>query len=207
VLVQIECDDRGHIPDNVFHAIRSTPKVTGFVGGQTPTPLTPQEVDQIVHHVAEAAEKPKPKFSYAAGETVRIQSGPFQSFTGKVGEVNAQGDGDNLRTLNTGGAELPGCRESNVYGRGIMAKKISGYIKLQVPAGKANPAPPIGPALGQHGVNIMEFCKQFNAKTANAGDLKIPVVITVFSDRSFTFITKTPPAGDLIKKAVGIDKG
>ena len=88
-----------------------------------------------------------------------------------------------------------------------MAKKITGYIKLQVPAGKANPAPPIGPALGQHGVNIMEFCKQFNAKTANAGDLKIPVVITVFSDRSFTFITKTPPAGDLIKKAVGIDKG
>jgi len=88
-----------------------------------------------------------------------------------------------------------------------MAKKITGYIKLQVPAGKANPAPPIGPALGQHGVNIMEFCKQFNAKTANAGDLKIPVVITVFSDRSFTFITKTPPAGDLIKKVVGIDKG
>jgi transcriptional antiterminator NusG len=88
VLVQIECDDKGHIPDNVFHAIRSTPKVTGFVGGQSPTPLTPQEVDQIVHHVAEAAEKPKPKFSYAAGETVRIKSGPFQSFTGKVEEVN-----------------------------------------------------------------------------------------------------------------------
>ena len=88
VLVQIECDERGHIPDNVFHAIRSTPKVTGFVGGQSPTPLTPQEVDQIVHHVAEAAEKPKPKFSYAAGETVRIKSGPFQSFTGKVEEVN-----------------------------------------------------------------------------------------------------------------------
>ncbi len=88
-----------------------------------------------------------------------------------------------------------------------MAKKITGYIKLQVPAGKANPAPPIGPALGQHGVNIMEFCKQFNAKTANAGDLKIPVVITVYSDRSFTFITKTPPAGDLIKKTVGIERG
>ncbi|MBI3653181.1 MAG: 50S ribosomal protein L11 [Acidobacteria bacterium] len=88
-----------------------------------------------------------------------------------------------------------------------MAKKITGYIKLQVPAGKANPAPPIGPALGQHGVNIMEFCKAFNAKTANMGDLKIPVVITVFADRSFTFITKTPPATDLIKKAIGLDKG
>ena len=88
-----------------------------------------------------------------------------------------------------------------------MAKKITAYIKLQVPAGKANPAPPIGPALGQHGVNIMEFCKAFNAKTANVGDLKIPVVITVYADRSFTFITKTPPATDLIKKAIGLDKG
>ncbi|HXG95264.1 MAG TPA: 50S ribosomal protein L11 [Blastocatellia bacterium] len=88
-----------------------------------------------------------------------------------------------------------------------MAKKISAYIKLQVPAGKANPAPPIGPALGQHGVNIMEFCKAFNAKTANMGDVNIPVVITVYADRSFTFITKTPPAADLIKKAVGIEKG
>jgi large subunit ribosomal protein L11 len=88
-----------------------------------------------------------------------------------------------------------------------MAKKITAYIKLQVPAGKANPAPPIGPALGQHGVNIMEFCKAFNAKTANAGDLKIPVVITVYADRSFTFVTKTPPAADLIKKEINLDKG
>ncbi|HET9529232.1 MAG TPA: 50S ribosomal protein L11 [Blastocatellia bacterium] len=88
-----------------------------------------------------------------------------------------------------------------------MAKKITAYIKLQVPAGKANPAPPIGPALGQHGVNIMEFCKAFNAKTANMGDVNIPVVITVYADRSFTFITKTPPAADLLKKAAGIDKG
>ncbi|HEX9919183.1 MAG TPA: 50S ribosomal protein L11 [Pyrinomonadaceae bacterium] len=89
-----------------------------------------------------------------------------------------------------------------------MAKKITGYIKLQVPAGKANPAPPIGPALGQHGVNIMEFCKAFNAKTAQADpDMKIPVVITVYADRSFTFETKTPPAADLLKKAAGVSKG
>ncbi len=92
--------------------------------------------------------------------------------------------------------------------RNYMAKKITGYIKLQVPAGKANPAPPIGPALGQHGVNIMEFCKQFNAKTAQMDpDMKIPVVITVYGDRSFTFETKTPPAADLIRKASGIPKG
>ena len=87
-----------------------------------------------------------------------------------------------------------------------MAKKIEGYIKVQIPAGKANPSPPIGPALGQHGVNIMEFCKQFNARTqAQAKDeVTIPVVITVYSDRSFTFITKTPPAAILIKKAAGL---
>ena len=86
-----------------------------------------------------------------------------------------------------------------------MAKKVEGYIKLQIPAGKATPAPPVGPALGQHGVNIVEFTKQFNAQTADKGDLIIPVVITVYADRSFSFITKTPPAAVLIKKACGIE--
>lgn len=86
-------------------------------------------------------------------------------------------------------------------------KKITGYIKLQIPAGQANPAPPIGPALGQKGVNIMEFCKQFNAKTQASQGLIIPVVITVFSDKSFTFITKTPPASVLLVKAAKIEKG
>ena len=88
-----------------------------------------------------------------------------------------------------------------------MAKEITGKIKLQIPAGKANPAPPVGPALGQHGVNIMEFCKAFNAKTQKIGDTIVPVIITVYSDRSFTFITKTPPAAELLKKAAGIVKG
>jgi large subunit ribosomal protein L11 len=86
-------------------------------------------------------------------------------------------------------------------------KKVTAFIKLQVPAGKANPSPPVGPALGQHGVNIMQFCKEFNARTAQQGDLIIPVVITVYSDRSFSFITKTPPAAVLLKKAAGIEKG
>ena len=86
-----------------------------------------------------------------------------------------------------------------------MAKKITGYVKLQIPAGKATPAPPVGPALGQHGVNIMGFCKGFNEKTAKQAGLIIPVVITVYQDRSFTFITKTPPAAVLIKKACGIE--
>ena len=89
-----------------------------------------------------------------------------------------------------------------------MAKKVAAYIKLQVPAGAANPSPPVGPALGQHGVNIMEFCKTFNARTQGMENgMPIPVVITVYSDRSFTFITKTPPAAVLLKKAAGIPKG
>ena len=88
-----------------------------------------------------------------------------------------------------------------------MAKKIQSYIKLQIPAGKANPSPPVGPALGQHGVNIMDFCKAFNAKTQSEGDMIIPVVITVYNDRSFSFITKTPPASVLLFKAAGLQKG
>src|SRR6187431_3646835 len=88
-----------------------------------------------------------------------------------------------------------------------MAKKITGYIKLQIPGGKATPAPPVGPALGQRGVNIMEFCKQFNAQTQAQQGLIIPVIITVYADRSFTFITKTPPASILLKRAAGIEKG
>jgi len=86
-------------------------------------------------------------------------------------------------------------------------KKVTAIIKLQCPAGKANPAPPVGPALGQHGLNIMQFCKEFNARTAKDGDLIIPVLITAYADRSFTFITKTPPASILLKKAAKIDKG
>ncbi len=88
-----------------------------------------------------------------------------------------------------------------------MAKKVQGYIKLQIPAGKATPAPPVGPALGQHGVNIVQFTKEFNARTADKGDLIIPVVITVYADRSFTFITKTPPAAVLLKKACNLQSG
>jgi len=88
-----------------------------------------------------------------------------------------------------------------------MAKKVTGQIKLQIPAGKANPSPPVGPALGQHGVNIMEFCKQFNAKTQAQDGMITPVVITVYADRSFSFVTKTPPAAVLVLKAAGVQKG
>lgn len=88
-----------------------------------------------------------------------------------------------------------------------MARQVTGEVKLQIPAGKANPAPPVGPALGQHGINIMEFCKAFNAKTQHQEGIIVPVVVTIYSDRSFAFVTKTPPASDLLKKAAGIIKG
>ena len=88
-----------------------------------------------------------------------------------------------------------------------MAKKIRAYVKLQIPAGKATPAPPIGPALGQHGVAIMNFCKEYNERTQSMAGQIVPVVITVYEDRSFTFVTKTPPAADLLRKAAGVDKG
>ena len=88
-----------------------------------------------------------------------------------------------------------------------MAKKVQGYIKLQIPAGKANPSPPVGPALGQRGVNIMDFCKQFNAKTEKAGDTVVPVIITVYQDRSFSFVTKSPPVSVLLKKALNLKSG
>ena len=88
-----------------------------------------------------------------------------------------------------------------------MAKKITGYVKLQIPAGEATPAPPVGPALGQHGINMMAFLKEYNERTANQAGMVIPALITIFEDRSFSFVTKTPPAADLIKKAAGIEKG
>ena len=88
-----------------------------------------------------------------------------------------------------------------------MAKKVIGFIKLQIPAGKANPAPPVGPALGQHGVNIMEFVKEYNGRTANQGGTIVPVHLTVYEDRSFTFVTRTPPASDMLRRAAGVEKG
>ena len=105
------------------------------------------------------------------------------------------------------GCAIPQCIYCIIIGGATMAKKVEGYIKLQIPAGKATPAPPVGPALGQHGVNIVEFTKQFNARTADKGDVIIPVVITVYADRSFSFITKTPPAAVLLKKACNLKSG
>ena len=200
--------------------------------GQQPTPLSEEEVQHIVYKVADSREKPKLKVKFEKNESVRITEGPFASFTGIVDEVNE--DRETLKVMVTifgrstpvelgvqpGGESgyvtlAPVASESyrDTEAREIkedsMAKKVTGYVKLQIAAGKATPAPPVGPALGQAQINIMEFCKQFNARTnqKEMEGLIIPVVVSVYSDRSFTFITKTPPASILLKRAAGIAKG
>ena len=213
-----------HMTDHAWHVVKNTPKVTGFVGaGAKPTPLTREEVDQILNQVTEAAEKPKPRYSFEKGDQVRINEGPFTSFNGVVDEVNidaqhAQGDGDDFRPLDAGrtgffaGREAVALRRySCSRGRTCDSKQYGeesqAMVKLQIAAGKATPAPPVGTALGPHGVNIMDFCKNFNAKTAKDEGLIIPVVVTVYADRSYSFITKTPPASILLKRAANLAKG
>ena len=239
ILVEIETEDGSDgkkIPDATWHLVRNTPKVTGFVGsGNRPVPLSQEEVDQIFNQVKESIEKPKPKYTFERGESVRIIDGPFSNFQGVVEEVNL--DRNTLKVMVTiFGRSTPveldflqveklledearseaGFTPAEREGSGErdaappkekFMKKVVGQIKLQIPAGKATPAPPVGPALGQAGVNIMDFCKAFNAKTQKDEGLIIPVVITVYADRSYTFITKTPPVAVLIKREAGIAKG
>ena len=188
--------------------MKNTPKVTGFVGsGNRPVPLSQEEADQIFIQVKESIEKPKPKYTFERGEGVRIIDGPFSNFQGVVEEVNL--DRNTLKVMVTiFGRSTPVELDFLQVEKLVKSmKKVVGQIKLQIPAGKATPAPPVGPALGQAGVNIMDFCKAFNAKTAKDEGLIIPVVITVYADRSYTFITKTPPVAVLIKREAGIAKG
>ena len=217
-----------NMSDHAWHVVKNTPKVTGFVGaGAKPTPLSKDEVEQILSRCKTAAEKPKPKYMFEKGEQVRINEGPVHQLQrrGRRSEPrqeHAEGDGDDLRPLDARGTRLPAGGEdlatehadrSRSWRDGPrwldrnMAKKIQALVKLQIAAGKATPAPPVGTALGPQGVNIMDFCKNFNAKTAKDEGLIIPVVVTVYADRSYSFITKTPPAPVLLKRAANIAKG
>ena len=185
--------------------------------------------------MTEAAEKPKPKYTFEKGDQVRINEGPFTSFNGVVDEVNL--DRNTLKVMVTifgrvdagrigffaGGETVVASFQLAASARSeltaaswqleltassrIMAKKVQAMVKLQIAAGKATPAPPVGTALGPHGVNIMDFCKNFNAKTSKDEGLIIPVVVTVYADRSYSFITKTPPASVLLKRAANLAKG
>ena len=170
----------------------------------------------MLAQMREREEKVKPKVSFEVGETVKVADGPFQNQSGIVEEIDPERgklrvsvtifrsrDSGRTRIL-AGGTRL---RHSEFVKLLVMAKEIVAHIKLQIPAGQANPAPPVGTALGPRGVNIMAFCKEFNAATQKqAGDI-LPVVITVFKDKSFTFITKSPPAAVLLKKAANIAAG
>jgi large subunit ribosomal protein L11 len=211
VMLEMELDN------DTRHLVQNIPGVTRFIGsGQAATPLKENEVRRILGQMEATKAKPVPTVSFRVGEHIKIVDGPFSNFSGVVDEVNLERGKVKVMVSIFGRAtpvELyflqvqPLLRRDGVGVLGEdMAKTVKAIVKLQIPAGNATPAPPVGPALGQHGVNIMDFCKQFNAKTQSQPGLIIPVVITIFSDRSFTFITKTPPAPVLLKRAAGLAK-
>ncbi|CDW59662.1 SecE and NusG and KOW and Ribosomal L11 N and Rib osomal L11 domain containing protein [Trichuris trichiura] len=186
VLVQMVMNDAS------WHLVRSVPRVMGFIGGTSdrPAPISDKEVDAIMNRLQQVGDKPRPKTLFEPGEMVRVNDGPFADFNGVVEEVDYEKSRLKVSV--------------SIFGRATPVE----LDFSQVAAGMANPSPPVGPALGQQGVNIMEFCKAFNAKTDSIEKgLPIPVVITVYADRSFTFVTKTPPAAVLLKKAAGIKSG
>lgn len=192
------------VTNESWYLVRNTQGVTGFVGhGSEPIPLTNEEVARM------GIEKIWIDLDVEIGDTVKVISGPFESFMGTVEEVNM--DKQTLKVIvsmfgRDTLVELEfGQVDKTKEGEMKNGKKGRRLYKLQIAAGNATPAPPVGPALGQKGVNIMDFCKQFNAKTADQPGMIIPVVITVYADRSFSFICKTPPAAVLLKKAAGLE--
>jgi 50S ribosomal protein uL11/transcription termination/antitermination factor NusG len=198
--------------DDAWTVVKNTPGVTGFVGaGSKPVPLSQPEVDRILKTGTTAGgERARATIEYSLGESVKVTSGPLSDFDGEIVDVNP--DQQKLKVLvdifeRQVPVELGFDQVKKLDYRTDMAKKVLTLIKLQIPGGQANPAPPVGPALGQHGVNIMEFCKAFNAQTAQENGRITPVEITVYEDRSFDFITKTPPAAVLIKEALRLEKG
>ena len=219
--------------DESWYCVRNTPGVTGFVGqsrqGQKPTPLSRREVQTFLSAKGDGQEtsnRKKPKLDYEVGESVRVKEGPFADFNGQIAEINA--DHMKLKVLvnifgreTLGGDGLqpgrqaltpcwlaPGSSPRNPERSTAMAKKkVAAIIKIQIPAGKATPAPPVGTALGPHGVGIMDFVKQYNAATESQVGTIIPVEITVFEDRSFSFVLKTPPTPVLLRQKAGLEKG
>ena len=210
VLVNME------MTDDAWGLVKNTPGVTGFVGSRNkPVPLSKPEVDRLLHR--ETAERPAHPGAVLDRRIGQSHLRPAfrllrRDRRDQRGRGETQGPGLDLRSRDPGRGRLRPSqedlgRQDRYPPQPLMAKKVLTLIKLQIQAGNANPAPPVGPALGQHGVNIMDFCKAFNAQTQTEGGTIIPVEITVYEDRSFTFITKTPPAAVLIKEAIRIPKG
>ena len=205
--------------EDSWQVVKGTPGVTGFVGASNePIPLTQAEVDRLLHR--EVAIQRTPRAAFSIGETVKVISGPLSDFSRRDlrdqrGRGQAQGPRVDLRARDARRGRLrPGQEDLGLPAPSatltqllLWQRKSSPPSSSRRPAARPRPAPPVGPALGQHGINIMEFVKAFNAQTANDMGTTIPVVITVYEDRSFTFVTKTPPAAVLIRQAIGIEKG
>ena len=195
--------------DDTWHLVRDIPKVSNFLGTKDkPIAISEREVSKLLQDITEGVDNPKPKFEYEVGEQIKVSDGPFASFSGIIEEVDSSRQKLKV-SVSIFGRPTP--LELD-YSQGLkannMAKEILGYIKLQIPAGSANPAPPVGPALGQKGLNIQDFCKQFNDKTKDLEKgAPIPTIITAYKDRSFDFVTKKPPVTFYLKKAAKIKKG
>ena len=198
--------------------LRNTPNVLGFLGDtkastMEATPLRPQEVSRILGRVDELsvgeAENEVPFF---VGETVKVTDGPFSSFSGTIearGQRPEETDGfrEDTRTQDAYGVELYASGKRIINQGKLCAKEVAAFIKLQIKGGAANPSPPVGPALGSKGVNIMDFCKQFNARTQDKAGKVLPVIITVYGDKSFDFVIKQPPVAVQLKEAAKIQSG
>ena len=210
--VLVEAAMVGEIP----YVLRNTPNVLGFLGDSKEdskrmiaTPLRPQEVARILGRVDELSQgEEENEIPFFVGETVKVTDGPFSSFSGVIEAV------DNDRKKLTVSVKIFGRKtpmelsfielKKSSNRRKTMAKEVAAFIKLQIKGGAANPSPPVGPALGSKGVNIMDFCKQFNARTQDKAGKVLPVIITVYSDKSFDFVVKQPPVAVQIKEAAKI---
>ena len=180
VLVKIE------LTKQIYHLIKNLQKVSGFLGStDKPTPISDDEIKRILGQVSESAVSQKTSINFEIGEKVKVCDGPFASFNGLIEEID----------------------EEKSRLKVSVSKEITGYVKLQIKGGQANPAPPVGPALGQRGINIMEFCKAFNEKTKSFMGKPVPVVITVYKDKKFDFIIKSPPASHFIREAAKLKSG
>ena len=203
--VLIEAAFVGQIPI----IIRNTPNVLGFLGDtkeesrkMIATPLRPQEVSRILGRVDELSEmEEENEVPFFVGETVKVTDGPFSSFQGTIEAV------DNERKKLTVSVKIFGRKTPMELSFTQVAKEVAAFIKLQIKGGAANPSPPVGPALGSKGVNIMDFCKQFNARTQDKAGKVLPVIITVYSDKSFDFVVKQPPVAIQLKEAAKVKSG
>ncbi len=213
-----------HVNDATWFAIRETSGIGDFTGASgKPSPMQPHEIAMITkQEVEESTESPKLNIKFKVGDKVKVKDGNFESFEGEVGNID-EASGKVSIMISIFGRSTPveleywqvetpptpflGNRRGSSSGFLVMAKQLVGQAKFQIPGGQATPAPPVGTALGRYGINLGQFVQQFNEKTREAAGMMIPVIVSVYNDRSFEFVMKSPPAAVLLKKAVGLAKG